>query len=87
MKKVIIIALVLAASFGVQSAYSQVHVDVGINERAYPGYTYYEYPAWHGHYRDRAYYSHYHARFEREHRSYIRNRKFDHDRWEREHHH
>jgi len=83
--KLFALAMIVAGSLAVQSASAQVHVSVNF-ERDYPGYTYYTYPAWHGHYRDRAYYAHYHARFEREHRAYLRNRRFDHDRFERENH-
>jgi hypothetical protein len=83
MKKLFVIALVIAASLAANSAYSQVQIDVSL-ERSYPGYTYYTYPAWHGHYQDRAYYAHYHSRFEREHRTYIRSRHFDRDRFERD---
>lgn len=84
--KLFILALIVAGSLVASSASAQVHVSVGINERAYPGYTYYSYPAWHGHYRDRAYYDHYHNRFQREHRTYFHGREFDHDRYERENH-
>ncbi len=35
------------------SAYSQVHVAVNF-ETDYPGYSYYAYPKWNGHYQDRA---------------------------------
>ncbi len=85
-KGLVIVSLVIGGMLVGNSAYSQVHVNVGLYERSYPGYTYYTYPSWHGHYRDRAYYSHYHARFEREHRAYFANRRFDHDRYERETH-
>jgi hypothetical protein len=85
MKKLLILSMIVAGSFIATSAYSQVHVNV-VFERDYPGYTYYTYPAWHGHYRDRVYYEHYHPRFEREHRPYFHGRNFDHDRYEREHH-
>jgi hypothetical protein len=87
-QKLFLLAMIVAASMAFQSASAQVHVSVGINEQAYPGYAYYSYPAWHGHYRDRAYYDHYHARFYREHKAYFRdNAHFDHDRYDREHHH
>jgi len=93
MKRVFILSLILvvAGSFAANSAYSQVHVDVGIGvpappvvvyERDYPGYVYYTYPAWHGHYRDRYYYAHYRGTFEREHRAYFNDRHFDHERFE-----
>lgn len=77
--------MIVAGSLAVQSASAQVHVSVNF-ERDYPGYTYYSYPRWHGHYRDHEYYEHYHARFEREHRTYFHGREFDRNRWDREHH-
>ena len=83
--KLLALALIVAGSLAVQSASAQVHVGVNF-ESSYPGYTYYTYPKWHGHYRDHAYYAHYHTRFEREHRAYMRDRRFDHDRFERENH-
>lgn len=85
MKKLLILAMIVIGSLAANSAFSQVHVAVNF-ETSYPGSTYYEYPAWHGHLRDRVYYDHYHARFEREHRAYFRDRHFDHDRFERENH-
>jgi len=85
MKKLLIVMMIIAGSLVATSAKSQVHVSVNF-ERDYPGYTYYTYPAWHGHYRDRDYYEHYHRRFERRHRGYFRGREFDHDRFERENH-
>jgi len=89
MKKLFILLLVIAGSLAANSAYSQVHVNVGIGtpvvyEREYPGYTYYTYPAWRGHYRDHYYYAHYRPVFEREHRVYFHGRRFDHERYERE---
>jgi hypothetical protein len=85
-QKLFLLAMIIAASLAFQSASAQVHVSVGINEQAYPGYTYYSYPAWHGHYRDRAYYDHYHDRFYREHKTYFAKGRFDHDRYEHESH-
>jgi hypothetical protein len=92
-KTLVILSLVIAGSLAANSAYSQVRVNVGIGapapviyERDYPGYTYYTYPAWHGHYRDRYYYAHYRPAFEREHRAYFAGRRFDHERYERENH-
>ena len=92
MKKLFVILLVVASSFTANTAYSQVHVNahIGIGlpapvvvyENDYPGYTYYEYPSWRGHYRDHYYYEHYHPRFEREHSHYFNGRHFDHDRYE-----
>jgi hypothetical protein len=85
--KLFVLSMVIAGSLAVNSAYSQVHVNVNLGyERDYPGYTYYTYPAWHGHYHDRVYYAHYHGAFEREHRNYFAGRRFDHDRFERENH-
>lgn len=90
-----ILSLIVAGSFVANSAYSQVRVDahIGIGvpapivyERDYPGYSYYTYPAWNGHYRDRFYYAHYRPVFEREHRAYFSGRRFDHERFERENH-
>jgi hypothetical protein len=80
--KLLILSLVLAGSLAFQSAGAQVRLTVTEND--YPGYTYYSYPAWHGHDRDRAYYAHYHLRFQREHRSYFTGHRFDHDRYDRD---
>lgn len=85
MKKLVILTMIVAGSLVASSAYSQVHIEAQIGERDYPGYTYYTYPAWHGHYRDRVYYEHYHSRFYREHKRYFHGKEFDHDRWERSH--
>ncbi|HTI09100.1 MAG TPA: hypothetical protein VL832_11100 [Puia sp.] len=96
-KKLFILSMLVAGLFAANSAFSQVrveaHVGIGappppvvVYERDYPGYTYYTYPAWHGHYRDRFYYTHYRPYFEREHRAYFNGRRFDHDRFERENH-
>lgn len=89
-KILFILSIIIAGSFVTSSAYSQVRVDASIGvpvyERDYPGYAYYTYPAWNGHYRDRAYYAHYHRSFERNHRAYLHGRQFDHDRYERENH-
>jgi hypothetical protein len=90
-----ILSMIIAGSFAANSAYSQVRVDahIGIGvpapviyERDYPGYSYYTYPAWNGHYRDRFYYAHYRPFFEREHRAYFNGRRFDHERFEHENH-
>jgi len=86
MKKLLLLTMIIAGSFLATSASAQVHVRVNF-EHDYPGYTYYTYPRWHGHYRDRVYYEHYRGRFEREHRAYFRGREFDRERWERERHH
>lgn len=50
-------------------------------ESEFPGYVYYNYPAWYGHYHDRVYFAHYRPFFEREHRAYFYGRRFDHARW------
>src|SRR5882757_7260402 len=92
---IVILSLIIAGSFATNSAFSQVRVDaqIGIGspapviyERDYPGYAYYAYPAWRGHYRDRIYYAHYRPVFYREHRGYFAGRRFDHARFERETH-
>ena len=92
-KKLFILSLIIAGSFAATSAKAQVHVEANIGipapviyETDYPGYAYYTYPAWHGHYRDRFYYAHYRPSFERDHRAYFNGRRFDHDRFERENH-
>ena len=85
MKKLLVLVFIIAGIFAVNSAYSQVHVDVNF-EKDYPGHTYYAYPKWHGHYQDKEYYQHYKVRFEREHKTYFHGRDFDHDRYDREHH-
>ena len=89
-----IATMILAGSLAASSAHSQVRVDARVGfgapapvvyERDYPGYAYYEYPAWRGHYQDRFYYEHYHRRFYRDHRGYFNGRRyFDHERFERE---
>jgi hypothetical protein len=40
----------------------------------FPGYAYYNYPAWNGHFRDRNYYEHYRPVFMRSHPYYHRGR-------------
>ncbi|HXD78083.1 MAG TPA: hypothetical protein VN616_09775 [Puia sp.] len=56
----------------------------------FPGYAYYNYPVWNGHYRDRIYYEHYRPAFFREHpryrgyyHSYYHEHDHDHDRGRR----
>ena len=56
--------------------------DAGGYENEFPGYAYYAYPAWNGHYRDRFYYAHYRPYFEREHYAYFNHGRFDHARFE-----
>jgi hypothetical protein len=55
-----------------------------ICEADFPGYAYYDYPAWNGHYRDHFYFEHYRPFFERDHRAYFYGRRFDHERFEHE---
>ena len=87
MKKLFILTMIIAGSLVANSAYSQVRIEAqfGVTERDYPGYTYYTYPAWQGHYRDRVYYEHYRPMFYKENRRYFRHRAFDRHRWERDH--
>jgi len=85
--KLAIIGMIVAGSLIAGATNAQaIRAHISINESNYPGYTYYTYPAWHGHYRDHVYFEHYHNRFYREHREYFAGRRFDHDRFEREHH-
>lgn len=49
-------------------AYAPVPPVIDYNE--YPGYEYYNYPAWYGHFRDRVYYEHYRPFFMRSHPYY-----------------
>jgi hypothetical protein len=58
--------------------------DPVVYETEFPGYAYYDYPAWNGHYRDRFYYAHYRPYFEREHYAYFNRGRFDHERFEHE---
>lgn len=86
-QRMFIIAMIVAGSLVAGTANAQVRVHATISESTYPGYTYYEYPKWHGHYRDHVYYEHYHDRFYREHKHYFADRRhFDHGRFERESH-
>ncbi|HZE85096.1 MAG TPA: hypothetical protein VE035_12360 [Puia sp.] len=55
-----------------------------VYENEFPGYAYYSYPAWNGHYRDRFYFAHYRPYFEREHVGYFNRGRFDHERFEHE---
>ena len=54
-------------------------------ETEFPGYAYYDYPVWNGHYRDRYYFAHYRPYFERDHRAYFYGGRFDHARWGHDH--
>lgn len=56
-----------------------------VYDNEFPGYAYYDYPAWNGHYRDQYYYAHYRPFFERDHATYFNRGRFDHERFEREH--
>ncbi|MBS1567655.1 MAG: hypothetical protein JST39_24945 [Bacteroidetes bacterium] len=89
MKRLFIFMIIVAGSFAFSAAQAQVRVSahIGVNEREYPGYQYYSYPAWRGHYHDRYYYQHYRPAFERQHRGYFRGRRFDHDRFKRDYRH
>jgi hypothetical protein len=55
-----------------------------ICEANFPGFAYYDYPAWNGHFRDFVYYQHYRPFFARDHRAYFYGGRFDHARFERE---
>jgi hypothetical protein len=50
-------------------------------EADFPGYAYYDYPVWNGHYRDRFYFEHYRPFFYRDHAAYFNHGGFDHGRW------
>lgn len=65
-------------------AYGGYYASPNVCESEYPGYVYYNYPAYYGHYRDRVYFSHYRPYFERDHRAYFNGGRFDHGRWSRE---
>jgi len=54
------------------------YADPSTCEADFPGYVYYDYPAWYGHYRDRVYFAHYRPFFEREHRNYFIGGRFNH---------
>lgn len=66
-----------------QDVYGQAPTTV-IYENEFPGYAYYNYPVWNGHYRDRVYYAHYRPYFQRQYRGYFNRGRFDHGRFERE---
>ncbi|HEY8971456.1 MAG TPA: hypothetical protein VIM64_20270 [Puia sp.] len=53
-----------------------------VYENEFPGYVYYNYPAWGGHYRDRVYYEHYRPYFYRDYRPYFNRGRFDHGRFQ-----
>src|ERR1700729_3131950 len=50
-------------------------------EADFPGYAYYDYPAWNGHYRDYYYYAHYRPFFERRYAGYFAGGRFDYGRF------
>ena len=66
-----------------QDGYGQGSTTV-VYENEFPGYAYYSYPAWNGHYRDRYYYAHYRPYFERDNRVYFNGGRFQRERYERE---
>lgn len=55
-----------------------------VYETEFPGYAYYNYPVWNGHYRDRVYYEHYRPYFNRDNRGYFNRGRFDRERFVRE---
>jgi len=67
-----------------QDGYGQGSTTV-VYENEFPGYAYYSYPSWNGHYRDRYYYAHYRPYFERDNRAYFNGGRFQRDRYVREH--
>ena len=58
------------------------YADAAVCEADFPGYAYYDYPAWYGHYHDRVYFEHYRPIFYRDHAAYFYHGGFDHARWE-----
>jgi len=67
-----------------QDYYNQAPTTV-VYENEFPGYVYYNYPVWNGHYRDRVYYEHYRPYFNRDNRGYFSRGRFDRGRFERDH--
>jgi len=55
-----------------------------VYEGEFPGYAYYDYPAWNGHYRDYYYYAHYRPFFERKYTGYFNGGRFDRGRFQRD---
>ena len=55
-----------------------------VYEGQFPGYAYYDYPAWNGHYRDYYYYAHYRPFFQRRYTGYFNGGRFDRERFQRE---
>jgi hypothetical protein len=66
-----------------QDVYGQAPTTV-VYENEFPGYAYYNYPVWNGHYRDRVYYTHYRPYFQRDYRGYFNRGRFDRERFEHE---
>jgi hypothetical protein len=48
-----------------------------VYEDEFPGYAYYDFPAWNGHYRDYWYYAHYRPFFEQRYATYFNGGRFD----------
>lgn len=48
-----------------------------VYEDEFPGYAYYDFPAWNGHYRDYWYYAHYRPFFEQRYAGYFNRGRFD----------
>jgi hypothetical protein len=48
-----------------------------VYEGEFPGYAYYDFPAWNGHYRDYWYYAHYRPFFEQRYAGYFNGGRFD----------
>ncbi len=57
-----------APVYGETPVYAPAPAVIDYNE--FPGYAYYNYPAWYGHFRDRVYYEHYRPIFQRSHAYY-----------------
>ena len=66
-------------------AYGGYYAAPTVCEADYPGYAYYDYPAYYGHYRDRVYFEHYRPFFYRDHAAYFYHGGFDHARWANDH--
>ena len=82
----VVVAAPAPVVYGAAYAPAPVYADgyyaaPAVCEADFPGYAYYEYPAWNGHYRDRFYFEHYRPFFERDHRAYFHSGHFDHARF------
>src|ERR1700743_2506783 len=94
MKKIFTLTALVAASFLIATrSDSQVYVNANVGypagygvayEDEFPGYAYYDYPAWNGHYQDYYYYAHYRPFFERRYAGYFNGGRFDRGRFQRE---